>query len=238
MNTPSSPHPEEVHRSGRSNWLRAGVLGVNDGIVSTSSIMLGLTAANADYKIILTTGIASLVAGAFSMAAGEYVSVASQKDAQSADIEIEKRALKNNPEGELAELAEIYESRGLKPELAREVAVQLHNNDAVEAHARDELGITLHMKANPLQASVTSALAFALGSLVPILAAVFANTYANSSDAAIIVVVSLLALAVSGMVGAFIGGGNRFIAALRVLVGGGIAMAVTYLIGHLVGINL
>lgn len=238
MTTHTSPHPTEFHRSNRSNWLRAAVLGANDGIVSTSSIMLALTAANADYKIILTTGIASLVAGGFSMAAGEYVSVASQKDAQKADIAIEKRALKDNPAGELEELAKIYEERGLDPRLAKQVAVQLHAGDAVEAHARDELGITSHMKASPVQASVTSALAFAAGSSVPILAAVFANMNNNASGASVIVVVSLLALAVSGMIGALIGGGNRLIAALRVFVGGGIAMAVTYAIGHLVGASL
>jgi len=234
----TSPHPEEVHRSHRSNWLRAGVLGVNDGIVSTSSIMLGLTAAQADYRIILTTGIASLVAGAFSMAAGEYVSVASQKDAQQADIEIERRAQKNNPEGELTELAEIYESRGLEPALAREVAVQLQKKDAVDAHARDELGITVHMKASPVQAAVTSALAFALGSIIPIATAVFANAYMQQGSTVLIVVISLLALGISGMIGAFIGGGNKIIAALRVFIGGGVAMAVTYLIGHLVGAAL
>ncbi|MBC7565184.1 VIT family protein [Candidatus Saccharibacteria bacterium] len=238
MTESTSPHPEEAHRSNRSNWLRAGVLGVNDGLVSTSSIMLGLAAANADYKIILTTGIASLFAGAFSMAAGEYVSVASQKDAQRADIEIEKRALINDPEGELAELAGIYEARGLKPALAMQVAVELHKTDAVEAHARDELGITSHAKANPLQASTTSALAFAIGSSVPILAAIYANTLLGGDNILFIVIVSLVALAISGMVGAFIGGGSRLIAALRVFIGGGIAMAVTYLIGHLVGINL
>lgn len=230
----TDPHPEEIHRSNRSNWLRAAILGADDGIVSTSSIMLGLTAANADYKIILTTGIASLVAGAFSMAAGEYVSVASQKDSQHADIEIEKRALKNNPEGELAELADIYESRGLDPKLAREVAIQLHESDALEAHARDELGITSHMKVRPFQAATTSALAFALGSLIPILAAIFDTGH----SAVVIVVISMIALAISGMIGAFIGGGNRLVAALRVFVGGGVAMAVTYLIGHLVGANL
>jgi len=234
----ASPHPEEIHRSHRSNWLRAGVLGVNDGIVSTSSIMLGLTAANADYKIILTTGIASLVAGAFSMAAGEYVSVASQKDAQQADIEIERRSQENNPEGELDELAGIYESRGLQPALAREVAVQLQKKDAVDAHARDELGITVHMKASPVQAGVTSALAFALGSIVPIATAIFANAYMDSSSTVLIVVISLIALAISGMIGAFIGGGSRIVAALRVFVGGGVAMAVTYFIGHLVGTAL
>lgn len=234
MKTAISPHPNEIHRSQRSNWLRAAVLGVDDGIVSTSSIMLGLTAANADYKIVLTTGIAALVAGAISMATGEYVSVASQRDAQRADIAIEERALKDDPKGELAELAAIYESRGLEPGLAKEVAVQLQTKNAVEAHARDELGISTHTKVNPFQAAFTSALAFAVGALVPILAAVVTNTH----SAAVIVVASLVALAVSGLIGAFIGGGNRVIATLRVLLGGGVAMAVTYLIGHLVGAHL
>lgn len=229
------PHTEEVHKSQRGNWLRAAILGVNDGIVSTSSIMLGLVAANADYRIILTTGIASLVAGAFSMAAGEYVSVASQRDSQQADIEIEKRALKNDPEGELQELADIYADRGLDAHTAMQVAVQLHKHDAVEAHARDELGINNRMSVKPIQASSASALAFAAGSSLPILAAVFA---AQTHSAVVIVVVSLAALAVTGTIGAIIGGGNRLVATIRVLLGGGIAMAVTYLIGHLVGISL
>ena len=231
----TSPHPEEVHRSQRGNWLRAAVLGVNDGIVSTSSIMLGLSAAHADHKIILTTGIAALAAGAFSMAAGEYVSVASQKDSQHADIEIERRALKNNPDGELDELTAIYQSRGLTPQLAKEVAVQLHEHDAVEAHARDELGFSTRMKVNPMQAASASALAFAIGSLIPIFAAVFAN---ERHSAMIIVIVSLIALAISGFTSSLIGGGNRVIATLRVLLGGGVAMAVTYFIGHLVGTTL
>ena len=231
----TDPHPGEIHRSQRSNWLRAAVLGVNDGIVSTSSIMLGLTAANADSKIILLTGIASLVAGACSMAAGEYVSVASQKDAQRADIEIERRALKNNPEGELQELIEIYEARGLDPVLAKEVALQLNNKSALEAHTRDELGFDQRMEARPAQAAAASATAFALGSLVPILTAVIIG---GNNSAAIIVIVSLITLAISGTVGALIGGGNKLFAALRVLIGGGAAMAITYLIGHLVGITL
>ena len=228
-------HPGEIHRSQRSNWLRAAVLGVNDGIVSTSSIMLGLTAANADSKIIFLTGIASLVAGACSMAAGEYVSVASQKDAQRADIDIERRALKENPEGELQELAEIYEGRGLDPTLALQVARQLHDKSALEAHARDELGFDHRMEARPLQAAAASASAFALGSLIPILATVIAT---SGQGAVTIVIVSLVALALSGTVGALIGGGSKILAALRVLAGGGAAMAITYFIGHLVGVNL
>ena len=231
----TDPHPGEMHRSQRSNWLRAAVLGVNDGIVSTSSIMLGLTAANADSKIILLTGIASLVAGACSMAAGEYVSVASQKDAQRADIEIERRALRNNPEGELQELADIYEDRGLDPILAKKVALQLHEKSALEAHARDELGFDHRMEARPVQAAAASALAFALGSLIPIATAVIAG---SDHSAILIVIVSLVALAISGTAGALIGGGNKLFAALRVLMGGGAAMAITYLIGHLVGVSL
>lgn len=229
-----TPHPEEKHKSQRGNWLRASILGVNDGIVSTSSIMLGVLAAQADERIILATGIASLVAGAFSMAAGEYVSVSSQRDSERADIEIERRALKHNPEGELQELAEIYEERGLSKKLALEVATKLHDNDALDAHARDELGINSRMRAHPFQAAGASALAFAIGAAVPIIAALVGT----SADGTIIVVVSLVALAVSGSVGAVIGGGNKVIAALRVLAGGGIAMIVTFAIGHLVGVSL
>lgn len=227
-------HHGEKHKSQRANWLRAAVLGVNDGIVSTSSIMVGVAAAQVDYSIILTTGIASLAAGAFSMAAGEYVSVSSQRDSETADIEIEKRALKSHPKEELEELAGIYEQRGLEPKLAMQVAVQLHRHDAVTAHARDELGIHSRMQAKPLQAAAASAFAFSIGSLIPIAATLLTN----NGSTWIIVGVSLAALAVSGAVGAVIGGGKKVVAALRVLVGGGIAMAVTALIGHLVGINL
>src|ERR1700712_3027012 len=136
-----SPHPHEQHRSHRSGWLRAAVLGVNDGIVSNASLMLGVTAANSSTKAVLTAGIAGLFAGAFSMAVGEYVSVSSQRDAERADIEIEARSIAANPDAELAELAAIYEHRGLSKKLAAEVAQQLHEHDAVVAHARDELGI-------------------------------------------------------------------------------------------------
>lgn len=230
----NTPHPEEPHKSQRANWLRAAVLGVNDGIVSTSSIMVGVIAAQVDYKIILTTGIASLVAGAFSMAAGEYVSVSSQRDSETADIDIERRALQNNPEGELQELAEIYEERGLDKNLALQVARQLHDHDAITAHARDELGIHSRMRAHPFQAAGASALAFSIGAIIPIAAAVISPAH----SAVVIVGASLVALAVSGAIGAFIGGGNKIVAALRVLVGGGIAMAVTAFIGHLVGIGL
>lgn len=235
MNDIVSPHPHEIHRSQRSGWLRAAVLGVNDGIVSTASLMLGVLAANASDKAILTAGIAGLFAGAMSMAVGEYVSVSSQRDSERADIAIERRSLAANPEAELAELAEIYVRRGLDSKLARQVAVQLHDHDAVHAHARDELGIDEAL-ANPVQASVASAVSFSIGSLVPILAAVFTN--GQHAGAIAIVIASMIALAISGAVGAFVGGGNRLIAAARVFVGGGAAMAITAIIGHLVGANL
>lgn len=230
-----SPHPEEKHKSQRSNWLRAAVLGVDDGLVSTSSLMIGVMAANADYTIILTTGIAGLVAGALSMAAGEYVSVSSQRDAERTDIDIERRALINNPKGELAELAQIYERRGLDKDLALEVAKGLQKHDALDAHARDELGINHDRLPNPLQASVASATAFAIGSLIPILAAIFSK---GGNSATVIVVITLVALAISGTISAYIGGGNKLVAGLRVLVGGGIAMAVTAFIGHIIGTTL
>jgi len=236
MSSGISPHPDEIHRSHRSGWLRAAVLGVNDGIVSTASLMLGVLASSASDKVILTAGIAGLVAGALSMAVGEYVSVSSQRDSERADIDIEVRSLAQNPDEELTELAEIYEKRGLDAKLARQVAIQLHDHDAVSAHARDELGIDHDALANPIQASVASAISFSVGALVPILAAVF--TSGQTAGAWAIVIASMAMLGISGAVGAFIGGGNRLIAAARVFVGGGAAMAITAFIGHLVGANL
>jgi VIT1/CCC1 family predicted Fe2+/Mn2+ transporter len=235
-NASQTPHPNEQHKSHRAGWLRAAVLGVNDGIVSTASLMLGVLASTASDKAILTAGIAGLFAGALSMAVGEYVSVSSQRDSERADIDIEVRSLANNPEAELAELAEIYEKRGLEASLAKKVAQQLHDHDAVSAHARDELGIDHDDLANPLQAALASSVSFSLGALIPILAAVFTN--GRTEGAWAIVVASMVMLAVSGAVGAFIGGGNRIIASARVFVGGGAAMAITALIGHLVGANL
>lgn len=229
-----SPHPEEKHKSQRSNWLRAAVLGANDGIVSTSSIMVGVLAAQTSYEVILTTGIASLVAGALSMAAGEYVSVSSQRDSEKADIAIERRALKNNPEGELQELASIYEARGLDKKLALQVAQKLHDHDAVEAHARDELGISVRMQAHPWQAATASAASFAIGSIIPILASIATR----SNNPWPMIIASLVALAISGSIGAIVGGGSKLVAGLRVLVGGGAAMAITAIVGHLVGTAL
>ncbi|HVX57993.1 MAG TPA: VIT family protein, partial [Candidatus Saccharimonadales bacterium] len=201
-------------------------------IVSTASLMLGVSAAHASTSAVLTAGIAGLVAGAMSMAAGEYVSVSSQKDAERADMDIERRAIAENPKGELAELAHIYVHRGLDPKLAREVAKQLHAHDALSAHMRDELSIDTNALANPVQASVASATSFSAGAAVPILAAVISP---SSFDVWAIVALSLLALAVSGSVGASLGGGHHLRAASRVFLGGGIAMAITALIGHLIG---
>jgi vacuolar iron transporter family protein len=229
--TYKSPHSEK-HRSGRAQWLRAAVLGVNDGIVSTSSLMLGVLAASHNSSAILTAGVAGLVAGALSMAAGEYVSVSSQRDSEKADIAIEKKSISENPAEELNELAWIYEQRGLDKELARTVAQQLSAHDAVATHARDELGIEYHAMANPIQAAVASAIAFSLGASIPIIAALLSTAYAG---ALAITITSLVALAISGAAGAYIGGGGKVRASLRVFVGGGLAMAATYSIGLLIG---
>lgn len=230
----STPHAEQ-HKSHRAPWLRAAVLGVNDGIVSTSSLMLGVFAASQSDTAILTAGIAGLVAGALSMAAGEYVSVSSQKDSEKADIAIERASLIDNPDEELIELAEIYEQRGLDSKLALQVAKQLHDHDAVGAHARDELGIDHEDLAKPLQASIASAVAFSFGAVVPIAAAVLSS---GSVGAWAITTSSLIALAISGAVGAQVGGGHKIKASLRVLVGGGAAMVITYAIGHIIGVNV
>lgn len=233
MNAFFTPHPEEAHKSHRAPWLRAAVLGVNDGAVSTASLMLGVLAASGgNAGAVLTAGFAGLVAGALSMAAGEYVSVSSQRDSELADIAIEKRSLRENPEAELKELASVYEKRGLTPTLALQVAEALHKHNAIDAHIESELGISSDDIANPLQAAVASAGAFAVGALVPILAAILSN---QDNGLWIISIASLIALFASGTVGAIIGGGGKVKAGLRVLAGGGIAMAITFVIGHLIG---
>lgn len=230
-----SAHPGEPHKSHRSNWLRASVLGVNDGIVSTSSLMLGVLAAAASHAAILTAGIAGLTAGALSMAVGEYVSVSSQKDSEKSDLRMEQESLSENPVQELDELTSIYESRGLDKKLARQVAEKLHEHSALDAHARDELGIDQEALSRPTQAAAASALAFSIGAIVPILAAL---ALPGHGSGVLIVSASLLALAISGAVGAYIGGGHKVVAALRVFIGGGAAMAITALIGHLIGGHL
>ncbi len=232
--TYTSPHLEK-HRSHRAQWLRAAVLGVNDGIISTSSLMLGVLAASQNSAAILTAGIAGLAAGALSMAAGEYVSVSAQKDSEDADIAIENKSIKENPEEELKELAWIYEQRGLDAKLARKVAIKLHEHDAVTSHARDELGIEVRSKARPIQAAVASAIAFSIGAIIPIVAAIFSTV---DSGAFIITACALIALAISGAIGAYIGGGKKIKASARVLIGGALAMGITYIIGLLVGGNV
>lgn len=232
MNAFPSPHPE-AHKSHRAAWLRAAVLGMNDGIVSTSSLILGVLAASGNKEAVLMAGMAGVVAGALSMAAGEYVSVSSQRDSEISDIEIEMKSLAENPDQELEELAWIYERRGLGPELAKEVARRLHDHDAVRAHAHHELGIDHDDLARPVQAAIASGVAFLIGGLVPIFSSLIAE---NEKSALIITAVSLFALYLSGAASAFVGGGRKVKAALRVLIGGGLAMAVTFLIGHLIGV--
>jgi VIT1/CCC1 family predicted Fe2+/Mn2+ transporter len=222
----------EIHRSQRSNWLRAAVLGANDGIVSTASLVLGVAASGASTTAIVTAGVAGLAAGALSMAAGEYVSVSSQRDAEEADIRLEARELRRDPGGELRELAGIYERRGLPTALAMQVAEALSKRDALAAHSRDELGLSDERLARPLQAAWASAVSFSAGAALPLL--VVALTPAEVRIAAT-VVATLVALALLGDVGASLGGAPRRRATLRVVVWGAVAMAVTAGIGALVG---
>ena len=225
------PHAEE-HLSFRSNWLRAAVLGANDGILSTSSLVLGVAASGASGSAILTAGVAGLFAGAGSMAAGEYVSVSSQRDTENADLALEARELASDPEGELAELAGIYERRGLSPALAAEVAEALSAEDALEAHARDELGLADDRRARPLQAAGASALSFAVGAVLPLIAI---GAFGSSVRVLACIVVTILALAGLGTLGARLGGAPELPAVARVVFWGAVAMGVTAAIGALVG---
>lgn len=225
------PHAEQ-HLSFRSNWLRAAVLGANDGILSTSSLVLGVAASGASRSEIVTAGIAGLVAGAGSMAAGEYVSVSSQRDTEEADLRLEARELIDDPEGELAELVAIYEGRGLPPELAAEVATALTASDALGAHARDELGLPEDRRARPLQAAGASALSFAVGAILPLLAI---GLFGHSVRIAACILVTILALAGLGALGARLGGAPELPAVARVVFWGAVAMAATSAIGALVG---
>jgi VIT1/CCC1 family predicted Fe2+/Mn2+ transporter len=227
----SIPRPE-VHLSHRSNWLRAAVLGANDGILSTASLVLGVAASGASGAAIVTAGIAGLVAGALSMAAGEYVSVSSQRDAEQADIRLEERELRRDPPGELRELAEIYEQRGLSSALASQVALALSHHGALAAHARDELGLSEARLARPFQAAWTSAASFSAGAALPLLVVALAPASARVGAA---VVVTLIALGLLGDVGAQLGGAPRRRATVRVIVWGAVAMAITAAIGALVG---
>lgn len=223
---------EEPHLSGRSGWLRAAVMGANDGILSTASLIMGVAAGAGDHVTIMLAGAAGMAAGALSMAAGEYVSVSSQEDVEQADIRKEKAELKRNPDGELDELTAIYETRGLPPELAREVAEQLTEADALGAHLRDEIGLTDLSPPRPLQAAVVSALTFAAGASVPLGVGAIAPL---DSLQVWVGGATLVALGALGAFGAQAGGAPRRRATLRVMVWGVLAMAATSAIGALVG---
>ena len=224
---------KEHHRIFRSNWLRAAVLGANDGIVSTASLITGVAAAQAAHGAILTSGLAGLVAGALSMAAGEYVSVRSQADTEAADLRLEQRSLKRNSGEELAELTEIYVQRGLSPDLAAQVASQLTHHDALDAHARDELGILLHNRARPVQAAVSSAACFAGGAALPLAVAALTPTGPLIWT---VTGASIACLAALGALAAGAGGAPKGPAALRVTILGALAMAVTAGVGALFGV--
>ena len=223
----------ESHRSHRIGWLRAAVLGANDGIISTASLVLGVAAAGADEKTILVTGIAGLVAGAMSMAAGEYVSVSSQKDTESADLDRERRELAADPEHEHEEMTAIYMGRGLDKALATEVATQLMAHDALGAHARDELGITEMMTAKPMQAGMASAATFAVGAALPLLVVWLAPAASLMWSVSI---ASLVFLALLGAIAARAGGASMGVAALRMGFWGPLAMAITAGVGALFGV--
>ncbi|MBL8090685.1 MAG: VIT family protein [Anaerolineales bacterium] len=226
---------KEHHFSTRIGWLRAAVLGANDGIVSTASLVVGVAAASAVRGDVLLAGIAGMVAGAMSMAAGEYVSVSSQADTEKADLAREKKELEINDADERQELTEIYIERGLEPTLAKQVADQLMEHDALMAHARDELGLTEIHTARPFQAAWTSALSFALGAALPLLAVFLSPT---NLIIPVVVISSLFFLAGMGMLAANTGGANIWKGALRVTFWGLLAMLATFLVGRLFGTNI
>ena len=222
----------ERHRGNRAAWLRAAVLGANDGLISTASLIVGVAAADNTRSAILVAGIAGLTAGALSMAAGEYVSVSSQLDTERADLAREQRELTTAPDAELEELAGIYERRGLSADLARKVANELSKRDRLSVHARDELGIEVSRLARPVQASAVSALSFITGALLPVLIVGFAPA---SSRMIVTVVATLVGLVLLGGIGAQLGGAQRGRAAVRVLVGGSLALLIALGIGRLTG---
>ena len=223
----------EVHRAHRVGWLRAAVLGANDGIVSTASLIIGVAAASTAHENILLAGVAGLVAGAMSMAAGEYVSVSSQSDTENADLALEKQSLEQDYEFEKDELAKIYEGRGLEPVLANQVAEQLMVHDALGAHARDEIGIVESGRAQPVQAAFSSAGTFTIGAALPLLTAWLVPV------AQLIFVVagfSLVFLAVLGVVAAQAGGASMIKGAVRVTFWGALAMGLTAVVGRIFGV--
>jgi VIT1/CCC1 family predicted Fe2+/Mn2+ transporter len=230
FSAPDKPQTPEKHYVTRAGWLRAAVLGANDGLLSVASLMVGVAGASFERSQLLLTGVAGIVAGAMSMAAGEYVSVSSQSDSEAADLAREKLELAAHPEHEQRELAAIYIKRGLSKELAIQVAEALMSHDQLEAHARDELGITEHSTAKPVQAALASAGSFVTGGLAPLLAVLIAPL---SEELPILVGVTILALAILGVSGAKAGGARMIPAAVRVTIWGTIAMAITFAAGRL-----
>jgi VIT1/CCC1 family predicted Fe2+/Mn2+ transporter len=229
-----SRHPE-LHRADRVGWLRAAVLGANDGIVSVAGLVVGVAASGASASTILATGVAGTVAGAMSMAAGEYVSVQTQADTENADLAMEKRELHEDPHSELDELTAIYRHRGLEPALARQVAEQLTAHDALGAHARDELGITEELRARPLQAALASAGAFTCGAALPVLTALLAPV---QNVATATTVSTLAGLCLTGAMAAWAGGASPMRGALRVMFWGALAMAAAAAVGRLLGAHV
>lgn len=225
-------HPEK-HRTHRIGWLRASVLGANDGLVSVSSLVVGVASGGAPFKTILMTGVAGLVAGALSMAAGEYISVQSQSDTEKADLTRERQELADQPSQELAELAGIYQKRGLEPNLALKVAEQLTAHDALAAHARDELGITDELMARPIQAALSSAAAFAVGAGIPIAAALLSPVELVTAT---ITATTIVCLIILGGLAALAGGASVVIGAIRVTFWGIAAMIITSLVGRVMGV--
>jgi VIT1/CCC1 family predicted Fe2+/Mn2+ transporter len=222
----------ERHRAGRTGWLRAAVLGANDGVLSTASLVMGVAAANGNRSSVLIAGIAGLVAGAMSMAAGEYVSVHSQKDTEEADLSLERTELRTDDAGEHKELAAIYVGRGLDPTLATQVANQLMAHDALGAHARDELGITATLEARPIQAALASAASFTFGAGMPLIVTALVPP---ASFLIAVPVVSLMVLACLGALAARAGGARIVVGAIRVTFWGALAMGVTAGVGALFG---
>lgn len=232
MNDMSDEQAAQAASSSRLNWLRAAVLGANDGIVSVSSIILGVAGATSARNTIVTAGLAGLVAGAFSMALGEYVSVSSQRDTERAYIAREKRRLKNEPEHEIDALARIYEGKGLSAKTAHTVAVELTKKDALKAHLEAELGLDEEDLNNPTHAAIASMLSFTAGGLVPLIAVVLASAQLRLTVTFVAVVIALFA---TGYGSATVGGASRRKAVLRVVIGGALAMLITYLVGRLFG---
>ena len=233
--TASSAHPDSPHKVHRIGWLRASVLGANDGIISTASLLMGVISSGVSHSAILIAGAAGLTAGAVSMAAGEFVSVSSQADLERSDIEKEREYITNDPEAEHLELEGIYRARGLSEQTAKQVATELMQADALAAHVRDELGLSDATSANPLMAALSSALTFAIAGAIPLLAVIYSPLELRSQS---LIVATLLALVLLGLVSANAAGTRPIIPVLRIVVWGLIALGVSSLIGAFIGVQI